>query len=79
MDDITAAVVESVPELPVTVKMRAGWDSSNIVAIEAGPHLEKPVLKQSPCIPAQQTKLQRECQLGIDCKLKQSVSIPVSR
>jgi len=41
MDDITASVVESVPELPVTVKMRAGWDMSNIVAIEAGPRLEK--------------------------------------
>ena len=29
MDDITAAVVESVPKIPVTVKMRAGWDSNS--------------------------------------------------
>ncbi len=41
MDDITAAVVEAVPEMPVTVKMRAGWDMSHIVASEAGPRLEK--------------------------------------
>ena len=41
MDDITSAVVESVPELPVTVKMRAGWSSDKIVSTEAGPRLEK--------------------------------------
>lgn len=41
MDDITSAVVESVPEIPVTVKMRAGWDSNNIVSTEAAPRLEK--------------------------------------
>ena len=41
MDDITAAVVESVPNIPVTVKMRAGWDSSSIVVPEVGPRLEK--------------------------------------
>ena len=41
MDDITSAVVESVPELPVTVKMRAGWSSDKIVSTEAGSRLEK--------------------------------------
>ena len=41
MEDITAAVVESVPELPITVKMRAGWSSDNIVSTEVGPRLEK--------------------------------------
>ena len=41
MDDITLAVVEAVPEVPVTVKMRAGWDQSSIVAPEAGERLEK--------------------------------------
>ena len=35
MDDITASVVESVPELPITVKMRAGWNTDNIVSTEA--------------------------------------------
>ena len=40
MDDITAAVVEAVPEIPVTVKMRAGWDSTSIVVPEVGQRLE---------------------------------------
>jgi len=41
MDDITAAVVESVPEVPVTVKMRSGWDANSIVVPEVGSRLEK--------------------------------------
>ena len=41
MDEITQAVVEAVPEIPVTVKMRAGWDNSRIVSTEIGPRLEK--------------------------------------
>ena len=41
MDDITIAVIESVPEVPVTVKMRAGWDSKSIVVPEVGERLEK--------------------------------------
>lgn len=40
MDDITAAVVEAVPEIPVTVKMRAGWDNTSIVVPEVGQRLE---------------------------------------
>ena len=41
MDDITAAVVESVPNTPVTVKMRAGWNINSLVIPEAGQRLEK--------------------------------------
>lgn len=33
---ITAAVVKAVPETPVTVKIRTGWDADNIVALEVG-------------------------------------------
>ena len=40
MDDITAAVVESVIEIPVTVKMRAGWNNNSIVVPEVGHRLE---------------------------------------
>lgn len=40
MDDITTAVVESVPEIPVTVKMRMGWDLTKIIIPEVGPRLE---------------------------------------
>tara|TARA_S200000501_G_scaffold378888_1_gene444590 strand:- start:15985 stop:16956 length:972 start_codon:yes stop_codon:yes gene_type:complete len=41
MDDITAAVVESVPNIPVTVKMRMGWNFDSIIIPEAGYRLEK--------------------------------------
>tara|TARA_Y100000814_G_C12311014_1_gene395037 strand:- start:679 stop:1287 length:609 start_codon:yes stop_codon:yes gene_type:complete len=41
MDDITSAVVESVPNTPVTVKMRMGWNLDSIIIPEAGYRLEK--------------------------------------
>ncbi len=41
MDEITLAVVEAVPKIPVTVKMRAGWDQNRIVVPEAGVRLEQ--------------------------------------
>jgi tRNA-dihydrouridine synthase B len=41
MDEITHSVVESVPEIPVTVKMRSGWDEEHIVSTEAGIRMEK--------------------------------------
>ena len=41
MDDITYAVVESVPDTPVTVKMRMGWDHEKIIIPEVGSRLEK--------------------------------------
>ena len=41
MEDITEAVVKSVDKIPVTVKMRAGWNSENIVSTQAGINLEK--------------------------------------
>ncbi|NQV37864.1 MAG: tRNA dihydrouridine synthase DusB [Candidatus Marinimicrobia bacterium] len=40
MDEITAAVIETVKDRPVTVKMRAGWDKNSIVIPEAGVRLE---------------------------------------
>jgi len=41
MDDITQSVVEAVPKIPVTVKMRAGWDKDSLVSTEAGVRMEK--------------------------------------
>jgi len=41
MDEITQAVVEAVPKIPVTVKMRSGWDHNSLVSTEAGIRLEK--------------------------------------
>ena len=40
MDEITSAVVESVPDTPVTVKMRAGWDNDSIIIPKVGHRLE---------------------------------------
>ncbi|MGJ8654016.1 MAG: tRNA dihydrouridine synthase DusB [Opitutaceae bacterium] len=36
LGQITGAVVQAVPETPVTVKIRTGWDDDNIVAKEVG-------------------------------------------
>ncbi len=41
LEDITSSVLKSVPEIPITVKMRAGWESGDIVSTEAGMLLEK--------------------------------------
>ena len=78
MDDITTAVVESVPDLPVTVKMRAGWDISNIVAIEAGPRLEKVGVKAIALHPRTTKQSYRgSANWNLIKELKQTVSIPV--
>ena len=78
MDDITTAVVESVPDLPVTVKMRAGWDISNIVAIEAGPRLAKVGVKAIALHPRTTKQSYRgSANWNLIKELKQTVSIPV--
>ena len=40
MNEITQAVVEAAPNIPITVKMRAGWDEKNIICDKVGPTLE---------------------------------------
>jgi len=78
MDDITSAVVESVPELPVTVKMRSGWDASNIVAIEAGERLEKFGVKAIALHPrTTKQSFKGSANWELIKELKQTVSIPV--
>ena len=37
LGQITSAVVKAVPQTPVTVKIRTGWDDDNIVAQEVCP------------------------------------------
>ena len=78
MDDITSAVIESVPELPVTVKMRSGWDMSNIVAVEAGPRLEKIGVKAIALHPrTTKQSYKGDAKWELIKELKQTVSIPV--
>ena len=66
MDDITAAVVESVPEIPVTVKMRAGWNNDSIVIPEVGRTTREHWCK-SNCTSSKndQTALHRKCKLEL--------------
>ena len=78
MDEITQAVVEAVPEVPVTVKMRAGWDHESIVSTEAGIRLEKigiAAITLHPRTTKQQFTGQSNWQLITE--LKSAVNIPV--
>ncbi len=40
LEKITRACVEALPELPITVKIRAGWDHEQIVALEVGQRVQ---------------------------------------
>ena len=41
MEEIASSVVSNVPEIPITIKMRSGWSSTDLVHVEAGLMLEK--------------------------------------
>ncbi len=78
MDDITSAVVESVPHLPVTVKMRAGWSSDKLVSTEAGPRLEKLGIKAIALHPrTTKQSYKGNAKWELIKELKKVVSIPV--
>lgn len=78
MEDITAAVVEAVPEIPVTVKMRAGWDLKSIVIPEAGLRLEKLGIKAITLHPrTTKQSFQGKANWSLIKILKESISIPV--
>ncbi|MDB3887648.1 tRNA dihydrouridine synthase DusB, partial [Candidatus Marinimicrobia bacterium] len=78
MEDITAAVVESVKEVPVTVKMRAGWNSENIVSTDAGIKLEKIGIKAITLHPRTTVQMYRgKADWSLIKELKENVKIPV--
>jgi len=78
MDAITQAVVQSVPEVPITVKMRAGWDLQSIIVEEAAKLLEDLGVKAITLHPrtALQT-LKGHAKWELIKLLKETVSIPV--
>ena len=78
MEEITEAVVKAVDKIPVTVKMRAGWNSENIVSTKAGVNLEKIGVKAitlHPRTTVQMYKGSANCDLIKE--LKENVKIPV--
>tara|TARA_X000001036_G_scaffold439990_1_gene493554 strand:+ start:1588 stop:2571 length:984 start_codon:yes stop_codon:yes gene_type:complete len=78
MDEITHSVIEAVPNVPVTVKMRAGWDNKSIVIPDVGSRLEKIGVKAITLHP-RTTKQRYKGKANWDLikNLKQNVSIPV--
>jgi tRNA-dihydrouridine synthase B len=78
MDEITRTVVESVPQVPVTVKMRAGWDLQSLIVEKAGVLLENAGAKAITLHP--RTALQTykgNANWQLIKLLKETVSIPV--
>ena len=78
MDDITKAVIEAVPNTPVTVKMRAGWDNESIIVSEVGDRLQNIGVKAITLHP-RTTKQRYKGKANWDLIkiLKEDVSIPV--
>ncbi len=78
MDEITQAIVNSVPQVPVTVKMRAGWDLQSIIVEKAGVLLENAGVKAITLHPrtAKQT-YKGNANWQLIKLLKETVSIPI--
>ena len=78
MDDITMAVIEAVPNTPVTVKMRAGWDNDSIIVSEVGGRLQNIGVKAITLHP-RTTKQRYKGKANWDLikNLKEDISIPV--
>ena len=76
-EEIVKAVVEAVKK-PVTVKLRKGWNNSNIVAIEAAKRFEKAGAKAITIHGrTREDYYSGTCDLDIIKKVKEAVSIPV--
>jgi len=78
MIEITSSVVENVPEIPVTIKMRSGWSENNLVFIEAGEKLEKTGIKAITLHPRTTSqRFEGSANWEHIKELKKNISIPV--
>ena len=78
MDEITQAVIDAVPNIPVTVKMRAGWDNDSIIIPDVGNRLEDIGIKAIALHPrTTQQRYKGKANWELIKHLKQNVSIPV--
>lgn len=78
LDDSTRAVVEAVPHIPVTAKMRAGWDQFSIVVPEAGQRLEQQGVKAITLHPRTTKQgYSGRADWSLISELKSAVNIPV--
>ena len=78
MDEITQAVVEAVPDKPVTVKMRVGWDNDSIIIPQVGERLQNLGVKAIALHP--RTTKQRYngiAKWSFIKELKEACSIPI--
>lgn len=75
--DIVSSVVKSVP-VPVTVKIRSGWDANSINAVEVAKICEKAGASAITVHPRTRSQLYSgKADLDIIKRVKESVSIPV--
>ena len=75
--DIVSAVVKSVP-IPVTVKIRSGWDANSINAVEVAKICEKAGASAITVHPRTRSQLYSgKADLNIIKQVKEAVSIPV--
>ena len=78
MEEMASSVVSNVPEIPITVKMRSGWNLNELVHLEAGARLEKAGIEAITLHP--RTTCQRfegEADWNLIKMLKENISIPV--
>ena len=78
MDEITTAIIESVPSTPVTVKMRVGWNKNSIIIPEVGERLERLGIKAITLHPrTTKQKYTGEAQWNYIKDLKEACTIPI--